>query len=220
MKHLQSFTPGSQALEIGCGLGELATYLGSLSPSRLVAADFSPVAIEKAQANALRLGLNNIDFVVEDIEGLNFADETFDVVVSCETVEHVPNPEVAVQELARVLKPGGRLFLTTPNYLSITGLYRAYRGLTGRPSTEGGQPHNNLTMLPRTRRWVRRSGLNVLAIDGTGHYLPVPRRRQGPLEVPMPKPLDRWLRWLATHSLIVARKPKGLHAVRGNSPAR
>lgn len=206
MKHLQSFPPGSQALEIGCGLGELATYLASLSPSRLVAADFSAVAIRKARASAHHLGLDNVEFAVEDIERLSFADETFDVVVSCETVEHVPDPELAVHELARVLKPGGRLFLTTPNYLSITGLHRAYRRLTGHPYTEGGQPHNNVTMLPRTRRWVRRAGLRVLAIDGTGHYLPVPRRTEGPLEVRMPAPLHRLLRGFAMHSLIMASK--------------
>jgi hypothetical protein len=105
-----------------------------------------------------------------------------------------------------VLKPGGRLFLTTPNYLSVTGVHRAYRELTGRPYTEGGQPHNNLTMLPRTRRWVRRAGLRVLAIDGTGHYLPIPRRTAGPLEVRMPQRLDRFLRRFATHSLIMASK--------------
>ena len=210
MRHLQPFPSGTQVLEIGCGRGELAVYLASLGPSRLVAADFSPVAVEKAKATAQGVGIKNIEFAVDDIESLSFNDGTFDTVVSCETVEHIPDPQLAVRELARVLKPGGRLFLTTPNYLSVTGLHRAFRVATGRPYTEGGQPHNNVTMLPRTRRWVRRAGLRVIAVDGTGHYLPIPRRTEGPLEVRLPSPLGRWLRRLGAHSLVVAAKPTAL----------
>jgi 2-polyprenyl-3-methyl-5-hydroxy-6-metoxy-1,4-benzoquinol methylase len=48
---------------------------------------------------------------------LPFADATFDVVVSSEVIEHVPNPHQAFHELGRVLKPGGLLALTTPNRL-------------------------------------------------------------------------------------------------------
>src|SRR5262249_27760351 len=82
-----------------------------------------------------------------------------DTVISCETIEHVPDPSRAVAELAQVLKPGGRLFLTTPNYFGPFGLYRAYLRLRRRRFTEVGQPINQLTLLPRTLRWIRRAGL-------------------------------------------------------------
>jgi len=59
-------------------------------------------------------------------------------------------PRLAVSELARISRPGGRLILTTPNYFGPFGLYRRY--------TAAGPPINSFVMLPLTRRWVRQSG--------------------------------------------------------------
>ena len=61
-----------------------------------------------------------------DIQHIAHPDASFDTVISCETIEHVPDAALAVRELSRVLTPGGRLFLTTPNYLGATGLYGGY----------------------------------------------------------------------------------------------
>jgi SAM-dependent methyltransferase len=135
---------------------------------------------------------------------MKHADASFDTVVSCETVEHVPDPRRALGELARVLKPGGRLLLTTPNYLGMMGLYRGYMRLTGRRYTEEGQPINNFLLLPRTLAWVKRTGLRVCVVDGVGHYLPFPRRP--PIELPVFNNPRRLQRWFGLHSLIVAEK--------------
>lgn len=162
---------GRRVLEIGCGRGAFARHVASLGPSLLVACDYSEVAVRMAADLS-----QEPDYAVADIQRLPFAEDSFDLVISCETIEHVPNPSTAVAELSRVLRPGGTLLLTTPNYLGIMGLFRIYKRLTGDPFTEVGQPINKLVMLPRTRMWVRRAGLRVVESFAYHHYLPIPGR--------------------------------------------
>lgn len=193
---------GSDVLEIGCGSGQFAAWMATNGAASVSGEDFSPVAIEQALAAHSEAGLS---FRVGDIENIAHLDESFDVVVSCETIEHVPHPAKALAELARVLKPGGTLFLTTPNYLSITGAHRVWREATGRKWDEGGQPIANWTLYPRTARWIRRVGLKMQETSGVGWYLPVPRKSSG-YELEIPQPLRRWLKLSAVHMLIQATK--------------
>lgn len=204
LKHLGTVKPGGRMLEIGCGGGGFSTQLAKVAKVELVAADFSPVAVAQTQRLLTQQGLVRVTAMVEDIQALTFADSCFDTVISCETIEHVPDPCLAVGELARVLKPGGRLFLTTPNYLSLQGVYRAYLWGRRRRFQETGQPRNNLTLLPRTLHWIRTAGLSVETVDGDGWYLPMPNR--DPRRLHLSPALARILRPLALHSLIVARK--------------
>lgn len=140
-----------------------------------------------------------------DIQAIAHENESFDTVISCETIEHVPNPQQAVRELSRILKPGGRLFLTTPNYMGLVGLHRIYVGLTGRVYTEEGQPINNFMLLPRTRRMVVRAGLKIKEIDGVGHYLPFPGRL--PIVLAEYGKARFLTKWVALHPLIIGEKP-------------
>jgi 2-polyprenyl-3-methyl-5-hydroxy-6-metoxy-1,4-benzoquinol methylase len=193
-------------LEIACGRGGFSCWLASqpIRPHEIVAVDFAATAITKGEAFAAQRRLAGITWEIGDIQNLVHADESFDTVVSCETIEHVADPIRAVQELARVLKPGGRLLLTTPNYLGTMGLYRAYMRLTGRKYTEEGQPINNFMLLPLTRASIASAGLRVTSVDGVGHYLPFPGRP--PIEVPMLNNPRFLMRWLALHSLVIAEK--------------
>jgi 2-polyprenyl-3-methyl-5-hydroxy-6-metoxy-1,4-benzoquinol methylase len=198
---------GKRLLEIGCGRGDLACWLVDQpqGPSEIVAADFSITAVQKGQAFAAERGLANIKWQICDIQDIAHPDASFDTVISCETIEHVPHPRKAIGEIARVLKPGGRLLLTTPNYLGTLGLYRIYLRLRGRAYTEDNQPINNLMLLPLTRTWIASEGLLVETIDAVGHYLPFPGRP--PIELPMFNNPRILMRWFGLHSLIVAKKP-------------
>ncbi|HUR56027.1 MAG TPA: methyltransferase domain-containing protein, partial [Gemmataceae bacterium] len=143
---------------------------------------------------------------VADIQKMEqFVDASFDTVFSCETIEHVPDPPLAVRQLARVLKPGGRLFLTTPNYLSTIGLYRVYCWVRGKKFDEGGQPICQVNMTVKTRRWVNRAGLRVVRTAGHGQYLPFPGRP--PIRVPFLERPHFLTKWVLLHSLVVGEKP-------------
>lgn len=198
---------GKRVLEIGCGRGGFACWLASqpARPAELVAADFAATAVQKGREFAARQGLGGIRWETGDIQALAYPTASFDTVISCETIEHVPEPRRALAELTRVLKPGGRLFLTTPNYLGLLGLYRIYLRLCGRVFTEEGQPINHCLLLPLTRYWVAQAGLRVRAADGIGHYLPFPGRP--PIEMAKLNNPRMLMRWLGLHSLIVAEKP-------------
>lgn len=201
---------GRRVLEIGCGRGGFACWMAghSTTDGEIIAADFSTTAVEKARAFATERKIGGVRWEVGDIEHLAHDDESFDTVVSCETIEHVPNPRLAIGELARILRPGGRLFLTAPNYLGTLGLYRVFLRMCGRPFTEEGQPINNALLLPLTRAWVARTGLRVRRTAAVGQYLPVHGRP--PLTLTwLEQPRGGGpLHWVAHHSLIVAEKPR------------
>lgn len=194
---------GRRVLEIGCGRGGFSRYLAERQ-ARVTAADFSDAAV--AITRDLLNGFNECDARVADIQAIPFSDGAFDLVISLETLEHVPDPDKGLRELVRVTRPGGRLIVTTPNYFGGQGLYRFYRErVTGRPFSECGQPINQPLTLHGRVRALKRLGCRVNVVDGVGHYLYLPRAVQ--------PPRLRWLdnprflmRWLAAHSLTVATK--------------
>jgi len=205
--HPERDITGRRILEIGCGRGGFACWLArhAAGPAEIVAADFSPAAVAKAETFAAGQGITRITWTVADIQNLDQFGPEFDTVISCETIEHVPDPPLAVQHLAQVMKPGGRLYLTTPNYLSMIGLYRAYCWVRGKKFDEGGQPICQLTMVPKTRTWVRAAGLRVVGTDTRGQYLPFPGRP--PIRVNWLEHPHVLMRWFGLHSLVVGQKP-------------
>jgi 2-polyprenyl-3-methyl-5-hydroxy-6-metoxy-1,4-benzoquinol methylase len=194
-------------LEIGCGSGGFAWWLSRLEPrfTKVIAVDFSDVAISKAKS-LFETMPPHLDFQVGDITNLqDFKSEEFDTVISCETIEHVENPQGAVLELSRVLKPDGNLFLTTPNYMSTIGLYRIYCNMRGRKFTECGQPINQFTTIRKTCSWIKKAGLEITGTYSIGHYLPIPGRP--PLRINLFDKQINIIKWFGHHSLVTAKKP-------------
>ncbi|MDB5737513.1 MAG: SAM-dependent methyltransferase [Sphingomonas bacterium] len=103
---------GGHILEVGVGTGiSLPEYKSS---SRLTGVDISEPMLDKARERVRRFGLANIDAIqIGDAEALDFPDAAFDVVVAQYVVSAVPNPEAALDEFARVVKPGGEIIITT-----------------------------------------------------------------------------------------------------------
>jgi len=101
---------GGRILEVGVGTGlSLPSYARS---SRIVGIDISEPMLEKARARARQL--SNVEAIlVGDAEKLDFETESFDVVVAQYVVTAIPNPERALNEFIRVVRPGGEIILTT-----------------------------------------------------------------------------------------------------------
>ena len=101
---------GATVLDAGCGVGYGTAHLAQVA-QRVVGVDVSDEAISYAREH---YAPPNVEFLVADVLELPFDERSFDTVCSFEIVEHVPDAERFVAELARVLQPGGRLVLSTP----------------------------------------------------------------------------------------------------------
>ena len=100
--------PYASALELGCGTGFFMLNLMQAGViERGFVTDISPGMVEVAVRNAASLGLA-VEGRVADAESIPYDDDTFDLVVGHAVLHHIPEVEIALKEVLRVLKPGGR----------------------------------------------------------------------------------------------------------------
>jgi phosphatidylethanolamine/phosphatidyl-N-methylethanolamine N-methyltransferase len=101
---------GGRILEIGVGTG---ISLPGYSPqNRIIGIELSEAMLRKAQRRVANQCLTNVEKLeVMDAEHLSFPDASFDVVVANHVISTVPNPEAALDECARMLRPGGEIIL-------------------------------------------------------------------------------------------------------------
>jgi len=102
---------GRDVLDAACGTGYGSRILQDAGATGVTGVDVSPDAVE---ATAARLGERGAA-TVADIRSLPFEDDSFDLVVSLETIEHIAEGEKAVAEFRRVLRPDGILLVSSPN---------------------------------------------------------------------------------------------------------
>jgi ubiquinone/menaquinone biosynthesis C-methylase UbiE len=112
--------PGqTELLEVGCGTGVLTRVLANrVDVQSVVGVDLAPLLLEKARE--LAADLRDVRFVQSDARALPFEDASFDVVIFDSTLSHVPEPERALAEAARVLRPGGTLAAFDGDYATTT----------------------------------------------------------------------------------------------------
>jgi SAM-dependent methyltransferase len=112
--------PGDRLLDAGSGAGEEARELaGMVGPDgEVTAMDFSSAVIDVA---ASRHDGSPVRYVVGDITAMDFPDASFDAVRSERVLQHLDDPDAAVAELLRVLRPGGRIALVDTDWESLLG---------------------------------------------------------------------------------------------------
>ena len=104
------FVRGKSVLDIACGSGYGSYYLGENGAASVLGVDISPDAIDHARSNYSR---SSVDYSCANAETFE-SSNTFDVICSFETVEHVENPTKLVERFFNLLAPGGLLILSSP----------------------------------------------------------------------------------------------------------
>lgn len=104
----------AKVLDVGCGFGGTSRYLArALGPeSEVTAITLSPKQVERANELAIEQETPNVKFMVEDaLEMPSFPDNSFDIVWACESGEHMPDKKKYIDQMMRVLKPGGKFVM-------------------------------------------------------------------------------------------------------------
>lgn len=199
-----------RVLEIACGRGGFVEKLASKG-AIVFGSDFSASALRIAQRKASAPEKNGfrIALTQADAHHLPYATASFDIVISCETIEHLLDPRAALAEMARVCKTSGLLYLTTPNYANLMGLYVLYAGLRHRKAQrDTDQPLDRRYLFFQVRRFLRQAGWRIVRSDGTVHQFPVVPGRS-PVRARFfeaSRRIRRWLSPLALHYFVIAQK--------------
>lgn len=192
---------GGRILDAGCGDGRFLVFCQREAPEALA------IGIDVSRIRVRRTAEKGFIVSQADVENLPFANQTFNLVLLIEVIEHTWHPEAVLAEVARVLQPDGRLILTTPNYR----IKRAYDWLDYLRGVHASPADDPTHFSPLSARRIKRLCLRYFAtvegevshIAGEGRWPVVARLRSVPLAADLlgrkialfcQRPLQRGLR--------------------------
>jgi ubiquinone/menaquinone biosynthesis C-methylase UbiE len=118
---LAHLAPGMSLLDVGCGPGTITADLaGRLGEGTVVGIDLAEEVVELAREQHLVTDGANLSFQAGNVYALEFADATFDVVYAHQVLQHLGRPVEALEEMHRVLKPGGLAAVRDADYGAFT----------------------------------------------------------------------------------------------------
>ena len=153
-------------LDVGCGGGLLSEALAKAG-AKVTAIDLAPNLLKVARLHGLESGIK-VDYRETPVEALAAeAPAAFDAITCMEMLEHVPEPASIIDACARLLKPGGRLFLSTLNRtpaafaLAIVGAEYVARLLP-----RGTHQYRDFIKPSELAKWLREAGLELEDVSG------------------------------------------------------
>lgn len=153
-------------LDVGCGAGLLSEAMAQAG-ARVTAIDLAPNLLKVARLHGLETGIK-VDYRETSVESLADASPaSFDTVTCMEMLEHVPDPASIIEACARLLKPGGRLFVSTLNRtpaafaLAIVGAEYVARVLP-----KGTHQYRDFIKPSELASWLRTAGLELEDVSG------------------------------------------------------
>jgi len=167
VRHLR---PDMRILDCGCGPGSITRGLAKFAcQGHVTGVDVSPEQLQLAHEAASKRGLVNIGFEAASIYELPFADDAFDAVLAHAVFQHLGDPEAALKEMHRVVKPGGVVGLRDDDVGSLIlapdlpGMDRVLAVIHGIVCLSGGNP-----MVGRHfRKLLRRTGFRDIVVSTT-----------------------------------------------------
>ena len=166
------------ALNLGTGEGDYDRMIAGHA-RQVVGCDVN--AEDLAHARELNKGVMNLRYETNDALNLSYADGSFDLLVSCEVIEHVGRPERMVQEIYRVLRPGGMVIMTFPSrefpftYDPINRLWQWF----GHPEKKENRisqgayafGHDYLIGSADFKNWANKAGFEIVEFQGLSRHL-------------------------------------------------
>ena len=153
-------------LDVGCGGGLLSEALAG-EGAAVTAIDLAPELIKVARLHRLETGVE-VDYRLQSVEALaSERPASFDVVTCMEMLEHVPDPGAIIEACSTLLKPGGRLFVSTLNRtpaafaLAIVGAEYVARLLP-----KGTHQYRDFIRPSELGGWLRAAGLHLEDVSG------------------------------------------------------
>jgi ubiquinone/menaquinone biosynthesis C-methylase UbiE len=155
-------------LDAGCGTGAVARVLAQRPSVReVVGLDPSPIFVEKAREYAK--GMSGLSFRVGDARAIECPDASFDLVVFHTVLCHVPNPERALQEARRVLRPGGWLAIFDGDYTTASVAIGAFDPLQSTVDAMIANFVHNPWLTRRLKKTLETMGFAVSSVRSHGY---------------------------------------------------